>query len=68
VILFAPSKLPVVMLPLTDKLVSMPTLVILGCAFAVTVPAVVALPDILPDIFAVSIPEIITFVAFALIV
>ncbi len=56
------------MLPLTDKLVSMPTLVILGCAFVVTVPAVAALPDILPDIFAVSIPEIITFVAFALIV
>ena len=36
-----------VMLPLTTNPVSVPTLVIFGCAFVVTVPAVVALPDVL---------------------
>ena len=35
-------KLPDVVLPVTAKLLSVPTLVILGCAFVVTVAAVVA--------------------------
>ena len=34
--------LPTLALPLTDKLVNVPTLVMLGCAAVVTVPAVVA--------------------------
>ena len=37
-----PTKLPDVVLPVTDKLVNVPTLVMLGCAAVVTVPAVVA--------------------------
>ena len=35
--------LPADTLPVTDTLVSVPTLVIFGCAFVVTVPAVVAI-------------------------
>jgi hypothetical protein len=38
-----PTKLPLVVLPVTAKLVSVPTEVMLGCAAVVTVPAVVAL-------------------------
>ena len=34
--------LPLEMLPVTDRELNVPTLVILGCAFEVTVPAVVA--------------------------
>jgi hypothetical protein len=34
---------PITVLPLTSRLVNVPTLVIFGCAFVVTVPAVVAL-------------------------
>ena len=36
--------LPLTILPVTFKLVNVPTLVIFGCAFVVTVPAVLALP------------------------
>jgi len=43
-----PTKLPDVVLPDTVKLVSVPVLVILGCAAVITVPAVVALPDKAP--------------------
>ena len=43
-----PTKLPDVVLPVTLKLVNVPTLVILGCAAVITVPAVVALPDKAP--------------------
>ena len=35
--------LPALKLPVTAKLVSVPTLVILGCAFVYTVPAINAL-------------------------
>ena len=42
--LSVPIKLPLVVLPVTAKLLSVPTLVILGCAFVVTVAAVVAAP------------------------
>ena len=52
--------LPAVILPVTDKLLNVPTLVILGCAFVVTVPAVtakLALPLIFPIILvAVILP------------
>ena len=37
--------LPAVIVPETDKFDSVPTLVILGCAFDVTVAAVLALPE-----------------------
>ena len=57
-------KFPAVAVPLTDSEVSVPTEVILGCAAVVTVPAVVELPDMLPTIL----PEIVTEVAFALMV
>jgi hypothetical protein len=40
-----PTKFPDVVLPVTAKLESVPTLVILGCAAVVTVPAVVAAPE-----------------------
>ena len=40
-----PTKFPDVVLPVTAKLVSVPTDVMLGCAAVVTVPAVVAAPD-----------------------
>ena len=36
------TALPEVILPVTAKLVNVPTLVMLGCAFCVTVPAVFA--------------------------
>ena len=39
------AKLPLVMVPVTLRLDSVPTLVMLGCAAVVTVPAVVAAPD-----------------------
>ena len=52
------------MLPVTANEVNVPTDVIFGCAAVVTVPAVVALPDMLPT----TLPEIITDVLFALIV
>jgi hypothetical protein len=39
---------PMLALPDTDTLVNLPTLVILGCAAVVTVPAVVAAPDNAP--------------------
>ena len=45
-----------VIFPLTAKLVSVPTLVIFGCAFVVTVPAVVAL---------VAEPALVAYVALA---
>ena len=61
-------KLPTLALPDTDKLVSIPTLVILGCALVTTVPDVVAFPETLPIILATTVPEIITEVALALIV
>ena len=48
--LFVP-KLPVFALPDTFKLVSVPTLVILGCAFVYTVPATKLLPTC-PDTLA----------------
>ena len=38
--------LPLVVLPLTLTELSVPTLVIFGCAFVVTVPAVVAEPEL----------------------
>ena len=57
-------KFPADAVPLTDSEVSVPTEVTLGCAAVVTVPAVVALPDMLPTIL----PEIVTEVAFALMV
>ena len=37
-----PIKLPLVVLPVTVKLLNVPTLVIFGCALVVTVPAVPA--------------------------
>ena len=40
--LSVPTKLPLVVLPVTAKLLNVPTDVILGCAAVVTVPAVVA--------------------------
>ena len=40
--LSVPTKLPAVMLPVTAKLVKVPTEVILGCAAVVTVAATVA--------------------------
>ena len=39
-----PMKLPAVVLPVTAKLLKVPTLVMLGCAAVVTVAAVVAAP------------------------
>ena len=42
----AVNKLPDVLLPLTLRLVNTPTEVMLACAFAVTVPAVVADPAV----------------------
>ena len=56
--------LTAVTVPLTPRPVNVPTDVIFGCAAVVTVPAVVAFPDILPTML----PEIITEVLFALIV
>ena len=50
--IFAPTKLPVVLInPLEVILVSVPTEVIFGCAFVVTVPAVTALVT-LPETLA----------------
>jgi hypothetical protein len=40
-----PDTLPEVMLPVTVNAVNVPTLVMLGCAAVVTVPAVVAAPE-----------------------
>ncbi len=59
---------PPVILPLDDKEVNVPTLVMFGCAAVVTVPAVVTFPETLPIILAATVPEIITEVALALIV
>jgi hypothetical protein len=46
-LLMLPTKLPIKLLaetlPVTDKLERFPTLVMLGCAFVVTVPATVAM-------------------------
>jgi hypothetical protein len=46
-----------VMLPLTTNPVSVPTLVMFGCAFVVTVPAVVALPDVSAYVAFATAPE-----------
>jgi hypothetical protein len=47
---------PAVILPVTDKLDNVPTLVMLGCAAVVTVPAVVAEATV-PEIFDALIPN-----------
>jgi len=52
--------LPILALPVTDKLANDPTLVILGCAFVVTVPAVVAAQLITPvNVVADTLPAVI---------
>jgi hypothetical protein len=53
------ETLPAEILPVTDKLESVPTDVILGCAAVVTVPAVVALPLIAPiNVVADTLPAL----------
>ena len=51
-------KLPPATLPNTLKALSVPTLVILGCAFAVTVPAVVALVAVPADVAKVALATV----------
>ena len=48
-VILPPMPPPVVILPVTLKLVNSPTLVILGCAAVVTVPAVVALVAVVAE-------------------
>ena len=56
--------LAAVIVPLTPRLVSVPTLVIFGCALVVTVAAVVAAPLNAPTkvfaliLFAITLPEV----------
>ena len=45
-----------VILPLTPKLVNVPVLVMFGCAFVVTVPAVVVLPDVTAYVALATVP------------
>ena len=56
--------LTAVIVPLTPSPVNVPVDVMLGCAAVVTVPAVVAFPDMFPTML----PDIVTDVVFALIV
>ena len=51
--------LPLVVLPVTLKLVNVPTLVMFACAFVVTVPAVVAevaVPDVVANVALATVP------------
>ena len=51
-----PLKLMPSTLPVVDKLVNTPTLVMLGCAFVVTVPAVVAAPALTAYVALATVP------------
>jgi hypothetical protein len=54
--LSVPTKLPLVVLPVTTKLVNVPTEVMLGCAAVVTVPAVVADPALVANVALATVP------------
>ena len=52
-------------MPVTVKLLNVPTLVILGCAAVVTVPAVVAVVAVVALVAEVAVPAVVANVAFA---
>ncbi len=58
----APVKFPVDVFPVTLNELNVPTLVMFGCAFVVTVPAVVAL---VAHVALVALPASNAYVAFA---
>ena len=51
-----PLTLPALTLPVTLKLVNVPTLVMFGCAFVVTVAAVFELPDVNAYVALATVP------------